>query len=93
MIDREKRTKTLSEEKPAKNVSNNPQSFLEMNPVQNEDPLLHKLQDHAYQLWNLFRLKEDNSSQRNCKNQLSHPSLSHIEQECQESLIQGKIHI
>ena len=50
MIDREKRTKTLSEEKPAKNVSNNPQSFLEMNPVQNEDLLLHKLQDHAYQL-------------------------------------------
>ena len=27
------------------------------------------------------------------KNQLSHPSLSHIEQEGQESLIQGKIHI
>ena len=31
-------------------------------------------------------------SQRNCQNQLSHPGLSHIEQECQESLIQGKIH-
>ena len=25
-------------------------------------------------------------------NQLSHPGLSHTEQECQESLIQGKIH-
>ena len=37
--------------------------------------------------------KEENPSQRNCQNQLSHPSLSHIEQECQESLIQGKIHI
>ena len=24
---------------------------------------------------------------------ISHPSLSHIEQECQESLIQGKTHI
>ena len=37
--------------------------------------------------------KEDNPSQRNCYNQLSHPSLPQIEQECQESLIQGKIHI
>ena len=26
-----------------------------------------------------------------CQNQLSHPGLSHIEQECRESLIQGKI--
>ena len=41
----------------------------------------------------LFGLKEDNPSQRNCQNQLGHPSLSHIEQECQESMIQGKIHI
>ena len=31
-------------------------------------------------------------SQRNCQNQLSHPGLSHTEQECQENLIQGKIH-
>ena len=31
---------------------------------------------------NLFGLKEDNPSQRNCQNQ-----------ECQESKIQGKIHI
>ena len=37
-------------------------------------------------------LKEENPSQRNCQNQLNHPSLSHIEQECQESLIKGKIH-
>ena len=32
------------------------------------------------------------TSHRN-QNHLSHPSLSHIEQECQESLIQEKIHI
>ena len=38
-------------------------------------------------------LKEDNPLQRNCQNQLSHSSLSHLEQECQESLIQRKIHI
>ena len=31
-------------------------------------------------------------SQINCQNQLSHPGLSHTEQECQENLIQGKIH-
>ena len=41
----------------------------------------------------LPRLKEGNPSQKNCQNQLSHSCLSHIEQECQESLIQGKIHI
>ena len=35
---------------------------------------------------------EDNLSQRNCQNQLSHPGLSHIEQESQDSMIQGKIH-
>ena len=35
----------------------------------------------------------DNPSQRNCQNQLSHLSLFHIKQECQASLIQGKIHI
>ena len=33
-------------------------------------------------------LKEDNLSRRN---QLSHPGLSQTEQECQKSLIQGKI--
>ena len=64
MIDRGKRSNTLSEVKLVENISKN-----------------------------LFRLKEDNPSQRNCQNELSQPSLSHIEQECQESLIQGKIHI
>ena len=39
------------------------------------------------------QIKEDNHSRRNCQNQLSHPSLPHIEQECQERLIQGKFHI
>ena len=29
----------------------------------------------------------------NKKKKSSHPSLSHIEQECEENLIQGKIHI
>ena len=39
------------------------------------------------------RLKGDNPLQRNCQNKLSHLSLSQIEQECQESLLQGKISI
>ena len=30
-----------------------------------------------------FQIKEDNLSQRNCKNQSSHPSLSYAEPECQ----------
>ena len=41
----------------------------------------------------LIRLKEDNPLQTDCQNQLSHPSLSHIEQKCQDSLNQGEIHI
>ena len=81
VIDRGKRSKTLSEVKPVENINKNLQSFLEIS-----------LRDHAYEYQNPFELKEDNLSQRNCQNQLSHPGLSHIEQECQESLIQGKIH-
>ena len=53
--------------------------------------LSHTLQEYAYEYYNPFGLKEDNLSQRNCQNQLCHPGLSHTEQECQESLIQGKI--
>ena len=93
MINRGKRSKTMSEVKLVKNTSNNPQSFLEISSVQKEVCLSNKLQDHAYELQNLLVLKKDNSSQRNCQNKLSHPSLSHIQQECQESLIQKKINI
>ena len=92
VIDRGKRSKRLSEVKPVENINKNLQSFLEISPMQKEVLLSHKLRDHAYEYQNLFELKEDNLSQRNCQNQLSHPGLSHTEQECQESLIQGKIH-
>ena len=36
VIDRGKRSKTLSEVKPAKNINKNLQSFLEVSPVQKE---------------------------------------------------------
>ena len=87
----ESKTVHNDEVKPVENISKNLQSFLEISPVQKEDLLSHKLRDYAYEYWNLFELKEDNRSQRNCQNQLIHPGLSHIEQECQESLIQGRI--
>ena len=93
MIDRGKRRKTLSEVKPVKNISKNLQSFLEISHVRKEVLLSHTLQSHVYEQWNLLGLKEDNPSQINCQNQLSHLSLSHTEQESQKSLIQGKIHI
>ena len=48
VTDRGKRSKTLSEVKLVKNISKNPQSFLEISSVQKEVPLSHKLQDHAY---------------------------------------------
>ena len=92
MIDRGRRSKTLSKVKPVENLSKNLQSFPEISPVQKGVLLSHNLRDHAYEYQNPFRLKEDNLSQRNCQNQLSNPGLPHTEQECQESLIQEKIH-
>ena len=49
VIDRGKRSKTLSEVKPVENISKNLQSFLDISLVQKEVLLLHKLQDHAYE--------------------------------------------
>ena len=86
-----KRSMTLSEVKRVGNISKNLQSFLEISPMQKEVLLEHKLRDHAYEYYNPFGLKKDNLSWRNRQNQFSHPGLSHTEQECQESLIQGKI--
>ena len=68
-------------------------SFQEMHHMQREVLPSHKLQEHAYEYQNPFRLKEDNQSQRDCQHQLIHPSLSHVDEECQEGLIQRKIHI
>ena len=47
--DRGKRCMVLSEAKLVENISKNPQSFLEISPVQKEELLSHKLQDHAYE--------------------------------------------
>ena len=77
VIDRGKGSKTLSEVKPVANISKNQQSFLEISSVQKEVLPSHKLRDHAYDYSNLFGLKEDNLSQRNWQNRLSHPGLSH----------------
>ena len=53
VINRGKRSKTLSEVKQVENISKNLQSFLEISLVQKEDLLSHKLQDHAYEYINL----------------------------------------
>ena len=39
------------------------------------------------------RILSDYLSQRNCQNQQIHSSFSHIEPECWEIMIQGKIHV
>ena len=49
VIDRGKRSKTLSEEKPVENINKNLQSFLEIRPMQKEVLLSHKLRDQAYE--------------------------------------------
>ena len=43
VVDRGKRSKTLSEVKPVENISKNLQSFLEISPVQKEVLPSHKL--------------------------------------------------
>ena len=54
VIDRGKRSKTLSEVKPVENIKKNLQSFLEISPVQKKVLLSHKLQDHAYECYSSF---------------------------------------
>ena len=49
VIDKGKRSKTLSEVKPVEDISKNLQSFLEINPVQKKVVLSHNLQDYAYE--------------------------------------------
>ena len=49
VIDRGKRSKTLSEVKPVKNKSKNLQSILEICPMQKEVLPSDKLRDHAYE--------------------------------------------
>ena len=49
VIDRGKRSKILSEVKEVGSISKNPQSFLEISPVQKENLPSHKLRDHAYE--------------------------------------------
>ena len=47
--DRGKRSKTLSEVKPVKNISKNLQSFVVVSPVQKGVLLSHKLWEQAYE--------------------------------------------
>ena len=49
VIDRGKRSNTLSEVKPVKRISKNPQSFPEISLMQREVLPSHKLQNHAYE--------------------------------------------
>ena len=49
VIDKGKRSKTLSEVKAVENIGKNLQSFLEISPVQKELLPSHKLRDHAYE--------------------------------------------
>ena len=87
VIDRGKPKKKLNEVKPVENKYESCEFSSDKSHAKG------KLQDHAYEWQNSSELKEDNPSQRNCQHQLCHPSLSHIEHQCQESFVQGKTHI
>ena len=58
VINRGKRSKTLSEVKPVENISKTLQSFLEISLLQKEVLSSHKLQEHAYEYKNQLRLPE-----------------------------------
>ena len=77
----------MTEVKPFENINKNlrflNKSFSQISRRQKDFLPSHKLQDHAYEQHNPFGLKEDKPSQWSCKNQLSHPGLSNIKQECQ----------
>ena len=49
VIDRGKRSKTLSAVKPVENISKNWHSVQEISPMQKEVLLSHKLRDHPYE--------------------------------------------
>ena len=49
VMDRGKKSKTLSEVKPVQNISKNSHSFLAIGIVQKEVLFSHELQDHAYE--------------------------------------------
>ena len=49
VIDRGERSKTLSEVTSVENISKNPQSFLEITPMQKRVVPSYKLQDHTYE--------------------------------------------
>ena len=66
VINRGKRSKTLSKVKPVGNIGKNLQSFLEISLEEKEVLPSHKLWDHAFEYYNPFGVKEDNLSQRNC---------------------------
>ena len=58
VINRGKRSKTLSEVKPVENISKTLQSFLEISLMQKEVLSSHKLQEHVYEYKNQLRLPE-----------------------------------
>ena len=78
VTDKEKRSKRLNEVRPFENINKNPHSLLDISSEQKKVSPSHKVQDHVQEEQNPFGSKEDNPTQRNCKNQLSHPSLTHI---------------
>ena len=49
VINKGKRSKTLSKVKPVKSINKSPQSFLEISTIQKEVLLSHKLQGHIYE--------------------------------------------
>ena len=49
VINREKRSKTLSEVKPVNNINKNLESVLDISPMQKEVLPSHKLRDHAHE--------------------------------------------
>ena len=50
------------------NINKKLQSFLELSPMQKEVSPIYKLEDHAYEKQNPFKIKGNNLSQKNSHN-------------------------
>lgn len=83
MIDTDKRSKTLNEIKPIKNICKSPEKLnVQLNiHMQKEGLVSHKFRDCGFYIQNAFQSKKVNPLQTNYYSQLNLPNLSHIKQE------------
>ena len=92
MIDGRKRSKTKNEVKPVENINKNQLNFLEIDPVQKEVLRSCKIRPCIWVI-DSVRVKGRKPLTDKLTEWIKSSKFVSIKQECQETLIQGKIHI